>query len=56
MSGRDGKMDILRELVVFLWKARLWWMIPIVVILVLLGILILFGQSTGLAPFLYPFL
>jgi hypothetical protein len=54
MAG-GGKVGILKELMVFLWKARLWWMIPIVLVLILLGILIIFGQSTGLAPFIYPF-
>ena len=52
----SGKFGIMRELLGFLWKARLWWMIPIVLVLILLGVVIIFGNATGLAPFIYPFL
>ena len=41
------------ELAQFLWVQRLWWMIPIVGVLLLLGILLLIGQVTGVAPFIY---
>lgn len=55
MSG-GGKIRILRELMAFLWKVKLWWMMPIVAILLLLGILIALGEGAGwLAPFIYPF-
>ena len=52
----SGKLGILGELLGFLWKARMWWMIPIVLVLILLGVVIIFGNATGLAPFIYPFL
>jgi hypothetical protein len=38
----------------FLWVRKLWWMIPMVVVLLTFGLLILFTQSSALAPFLYP--
>lgn len=47
------KLDIASELVAFLWSARLWWMIPMVVMLLLLGALLLFAQSSAVAPFIY---
>ncbi|MGH7305163.1 MAG: DUF5989 family protein [Candidatus Rokuibacteriota bacterium] len=47
------KLDIAGELVAFLWTARLWWMIPMVVMLLLLGGLLLFAQSSAVAPFIY---
>ena len=56
MSTAGGKTRILRELMGFLWKVKLWWMIPIVGILILLGVLIALGEGAGwLAPFIYPF-
>lgn len=46
---KDG---LLRELWHFLKQTRKWWLIPILVALLLLGILLLVG-STGAAPFVY---
>ena len=37
----------------FLWQRKLWWMIPIVVVLLLFGFLIFFTQSSAVAPFIY---
>lgn len=41
-----------RELVMFLKQNKKWYLIPIVVSILLLGILIALG-STGAAPFIY---
>ena len=48
-----GRMGIAGELLEFLWKRKLWWMIPIIVILLLIGILLIFAQSSAVAPFKY---
>lgn len=42
-----------RELLKFLWEAKLWFLIPFVVVLLLFGLLLVFAQSTGVAPFIY---
>lgn len=47
------RYSIIRELLSFFWKERLWWMIPMIVILILLGILMIFAQGTAVAPFIY---
>jgi hypothetical protein len=47
------KLSIAGELLGFLWAARLWWMIPMVVTLLLLGGVIVFAQSSAIAPFIY---
>ena len=47
------RMGVMRELFGFLWKQRLWWMIPMMTILLLFGLLLLFAQSSPLAPFVY---
>ena len=47
------RMSVIRELFGFLWKQRLWWMIPMITILLLFGLLLLFAQSSPLAPFVY---
>ena len=48
-----GYGGIVGELVGFLWKQKLWWLIPALVILLALGLLLIFAQSTPLAPFIY---
>lgn len=52
-QSRD-KFELLFELVEFLWQYKLWWMIPIIIVMVAFTSMILFVQSTGLAPFIYP--
>jgi len=49
-----NRFSIMSELMTFLWARRLWWMIPMVVVLLAFGLLIIFTQSSALAPFLYP--
>jgi hypothetical protein len=48
-----SRFSVLRELMVFLWKRKLWWMIPMVIILVIFGFLLIFSQSSVVAPFIY---
>ena len=50
MSSRFG---IAGELLVFLWERKLWWMIPIVSILLAVGLLISFATASGVGPFIY---
>jgi len=54
LNQLKSKFSIISELLAFLWVRRLWWMIPMVVVLLTFGLLILFTQSSALAPFLYP--
>jgi hypothetical protein len=41
------------ELLQFLWIRKLWWLIPFVVTLLAIGTLLMIGQATGIAPFIY---
>jgi len=47
------RSSIIRELLQFLWQQRLWWLIPMVVVLLVFGVLMIFAQSSPLAPFIY---
>ena len=47
------KFSIAGELLSFLRTVKLWWMIPMVLTLLLLGGLIIFAQSSAIAPFIY---
>ncbi|MFA5335225.1 MAG: DUF5989 family protein [Candidatus Omnitrophota bacterium] len=46
-------MEILKELWGFLKTRKKWWLLPILVMLVLLGLLIVFTEGSALAPFIY---
>ncbi|MGH9463738.1 MAG: DUF5989 family protein [Vicinamibacteria bacterium] len=50
-AGR--KLGIMHELLAFLWERKLWWMMPMVLTLLLFGMLIIFAQSSAVAPFIY---
>ncbi|OGV90389.1 hypothetical protein A3A66_00935 [Microgenomates group bacterium RIFCSPLOWO2_01_FULL_46_13] len=41
------------ELFWFLWEARLWWLVPMVAVLLLFGVLLIFAESSAVAPFIY---
>lgn len=47
------KLVTLRELFQFLWAERMWWMIPFVATLIIIGLLLVFAQTSPIAPFLY---
>ena len=53
MKSLGAKFGIFGELLAFLWHKKLWWLIPMVVILLLFGALFVFAGSSGIAPFIY---
>ena len=44
---------VLKEFVAFLWDNKLWWMIPMFLVLALFGLLILLASQSPVAPFIY---
>lgn len=48
-----GKLSILKELWQFLKVRKKWWLGPIIIFLLLLGLLIVFTEGSALAPFIY---
>jgi uncharacterized protein DUF5989 len=48
-----GGAGTVGELFHFLWARRLWWLIPFVAVLLLVAVLLIIGQVTGVAPFIY---
>lgn len=61
--GWWGEMQLLREmgarlsigaeLLAFLWRRKMWWLIPLVMVLLFSGLLIGFGSASGVGPFIY---
>lgn len=52
-DGVRGRLAVARSLLRFLWMYRLWWMIPLVSILLVFGALLLVAQQSVIAPFIY---
>ena len=48
-----NKLEIVKELLKFLMMNKKYWLIPIIILLVLLGLLILVAESSVLSPFVY---
>ncbi len=48
-----AQSEELADLIHFLWKVKLWFLIPFILILILFGLLLVFAQTTGIAPFIY---
>ena len=48
-----ARLGILGELLQFFWERKLWWLMPMILTLLLLGLLIVFTQGTAVAPFIY---
>ncbi len=47
------RFSIAGELLSFLWEVKLWWMIPMVFVLLLCGGVVILAQSSAIAPFIY---
>ncbi len=48
-----SKFGMLYEFWEFMRARKKWWLGPIVLLLLLLGLLIVFSQGSALAPFIY---
>ncbi len=48
-----SKLQVLKEFWNFLSERKKWWLAPIALVLLLLGVLMVFAESSALAPFIY---
>ncbi len=48
-----ARLGIAGELLSFLWERKLWWLIPMVLVLLAFGGLLVTAQSSALGPFIY---
>lgn len=46
-------MDFLKDLWNFLRERKKWWLVPVILVLILIGILIVIAGSSAIAPFIY---
>jgi drug/metabolite transporter superfamily protein YnfA len=48
-----GRLSLVGEVWMFLRQNKKLWLLPIIVVLLVLGALLIFAQSSALAPFIY---
>lgn len=48
-----GLVGIGGELLRFFWQRKWWWLTPMIFVLLLFGALVMFAQSSAIAPFIY---
>jgi hypothetical protein len=46
-------LDLLKDLWAFMKVRKKFWLAPIIIILLLLGVLIVLSQGSAVAPFIY---
>jgi len=46
-------MDFLKDLWHFLAARKKWWLAPLIIVLFILGLLIVLGGTSAIAPFIY---
>ncbi len=46
-------MEILKDLWAFMKERKKFWLAPMIIILLILGLIIVFGGSSAIAPFVY---
>ncbi len=48
-----SNLGVAGELLAFLWQRKLWWLIPMVAVLLIFGLLLIFASASGIGPFIY---
>ena len=48
-----NNLGIVGEFLKFLWARKLWWLIPMVTMLLLFGFIIILAAQSGIGPFIY---
>ena len=47
-------LELLKDFAGFMKERKKYWLAPIVIVLLLLGLLIVFAHGSAVAPFIYP--
>jgi hypothetical protein len=46
-------MEMLKDLFLFLKERKKFWLVPVTLLLLILGVIIVFGGGSAIAPFIY---
>ena len=53
MRSMSSNLIVVGELMAFLWERKLWWLIPMMTVLMLFAMLVIFASASGIGPFIY---
>ena len=53
MTEYNTDVGTIRELLGFFWRAKAWWLTPVIVVLLLLSFAVVFLQTSAVAVFIY---
>jgi Family of unknown function (DUF5989) len=53
LDGITNRAGIAGELLRFFMQNKWWWITPMIIVLLLFGLLIIFAQTSAIAPFIY---
>jgi NAD/NADP transhydrogenase beta subunit len=46
-------LEFIKDLFHFIAERKKWWLVPMIIILILMGVLIVFSSGSAIAPFIY---
>ncbi len=49
-----AKQSLVKEFVLFIKYEKKWWLVPLIAVLLIVGSLVYFANTSMFAPFLYP--
>jgi len=52
-ANLQAKVSTAHELISFFWQSKTWWLTPIVLVIVVVGVILVLAESSALAPFIY---
>jgi len=53
IRGMVTNFGVAGELMRFLWARKLYWLVPMVAVLLIFALLLIFATASGVAPFIY---
>ena len=53
LRSMSANFSVVSELLGFLWKQKMWWLVPMVAVLLIFGLLLIFASASGIGPFIY---
>jgi hypothetical protein len=53
IRSMTSNFGVAGELLSFLWHRKLWWLIPMITLLLIFGLLLIFASASGIGPFIY---
>jgi hypothetical protein len=48
-----SKSNTIKQIFALLWERKAWWLVPMVLVFLVVGILIVATQGSALSPFIY---